>query len=79
MSQMTDFCVSDNFIVSSSAVSTLHNSLQLYSISLNPTYLNAHSILTIHNQAIFDTACFTQYDLCNNNLEFGRSYAGHSV
>jgi len=69
------FAVSDNFIISPFAISRLHNSLQLYSISQNPTHSNTHSIVIIYNQAIFDTACFTQNDSCNN-LEFGRSYAG---
>ena len=79
MSQMRVFCISDNFIISPFATSRLHTSLQLYSTLQNPTHLNAHSIVTIHTQAIFDTACFTQNNSCHNNLEFGRSHAGHSV
>ena len=66
MSQTRVFCVSDNLIISPSAVSRLHNSLQLYSISQNPKHLNAHSIVTIDNQENVHTARFiTQNDLCN--------------
>jgi len=65
------FCFSDNFIISTFAVSGPHNSLQLYCISQNPTHLNAQSIVTIHNQAIFDTACFTQGSVVGITTGFG--------